>query len=337
MRIPYRYKLLLKKLLRFLLIVAAVAVVVGIVSLIYFESLMVYDRDGAHLVLSPTEMQSSAPMQQESRPVIDNPSIIYDEAVTAKVQIADLGGYYITTEMLQDPQRVLDEIKALPQPCAVMIELKSIYGSFYYSSKLPEVPIASIETKIVDEMIAYLKDNGFYMIGVIPAFSDPAFALENQSCGLPLSSGALWMDSNGCYWLDPANSAVTAYLLQISRELVSLGFHEVTFSSFLFPASESIVYNSDLTPLDALKKAVEELTVFFANSETTISFISEASDFPVSSITGRLYIPDVDGARVEMYRQMYRNEKNLLELVFMANSKDTRFEGTALLRPLLTE
>lgn len=53
------------------------------------------------------------------------------------------------------------------------------------------------------------------------------------------------MDSNGCYWLDPASETVMIYLKQIARELSSRGFREVVFSEFRFPASNSISYHSE--------------------------------------------------------------------------------------------
>ena len=337
LRIPYRNRLLLKKILRIVLILLAVALVLGVVLLIYIEPYIIYDRDGAHLDLSADENQPAASEELAARPTIENPLVIYDTNAPVEKTIAEMGGYYITTAMLQDPAAVLDAVKKLDEPCAVMIELKSIFGNFYYSTSIGGAQKADVDIPVIDDLISYLVDNKFYVIAVIPAFSDRAFALDNQSCGLPLSSGALWMDEYGCYWLDPANETVKSYLMQIARELSGLGIREVVFSSFCFPESSSIVYASDLTSTEILRQTASELTGFFTGSNLMISFETDAADFPVDACAGRLYVPDVDGSQVERYVQLYGGSQTLTELVFLASSRDTRFENQAVLRPLLTE
>lgn len=337
MRISYRNKLRLKKLLKFLGILAAACLILGLVLLIYLEPYIVYDREGAHLELSK---QEEVPQVQETaapRPVVTDPKTVYSEDPVAEKNILDMGGYYITTSMLSDPQAVLTALKGLPGGTAVMIELKSRFGNFYYSTDVYGAPIADVDTAGVDEIIAYLDAGGFYSIGVISAYSDYTFALENQSCGLPMSSGALWWDDYNCYWLDPANETVSSYLMDTVRELASLGFEEVAFSNFLFPDDSSIVYSSELTRTEVIEQAAGDLTAMAQGSGVTISFVTEQTDFPGRLCSGRLYIPNVDGSRVERYVQSYSDLGNMKELVFMANSRDTRFEGYAQLRPLLAE
>lgn len=334
-RISYRNKILLKKLLRIGLFVLALALLMCIVVLIYVEPYMVYDRDGAHLDLRADLTATEPPIDTAPRPTVDRPQIVSSEGEVKAQTLAELGGYYITTSMLRNPQAVLDAVMALDSPCAVMIQLKSIWGNFYYSTSIGGAPSADVEIELIDELIAYLKANGFYMIAEIPAFSDTAFALENIPCGLPLSSGALWMDENGCYWLDPANENVLSYLMQIVRDLTSLGFNEVAFSNFTFPTSSSIVYNSAQTGTQLISEAASQLTGFFSGSELTISFVTDSTDFPAEGCTGRLFFPDVDGSRVERYLQAY-TQSSLAELVFLATSRDTRFEEQAVLRPLIT-
>ena len=61
LRIPYRNKLLLKKILRIALIVLAVVMVLSIVVLIYVEPYIIYDRNGAHLNLSADDVPAASP------------------------------------------------------------------------------------------------------------------------------------------------------------------------------------------------------------------------------------------------------------------------------------
>ena len=66
-----------------------------------------------------------------------------------------------------------------------------------------------------------------------------------------------------------------------------------------------------------------------------ISFETDDTAFPADVCTGRLYIRDVDGSKIEKFAQAYGGAENLIELVFLVNSKDTRFDERAVLRPLL--
>ncbi len=334
MGLSYRNKLRLKKLLRFFLILLVVLLAVSLVLLVYVEPFVIYDREGVRLEL---DRDTSVPESSEeyTPPVISNPQILYSQDPIAEKTIAEMGGYYITTKMLQNPQEVLEAVKAIQEPCAVLMELKSIFGSYYYTTSIPGAPTANVDTAKVDEIISYLRENHFYLIGVVSAFSDSAFALNNIPCGLPLKSGALWMDANGCYWLDPGDDLVVSYLMEITRELGSLGFDEIAFDEFYFPESSKIVYEADKDQV--LRQTISELISFSQGGSIKISFVTELTDFPAQDVQGRLYFPNVDGSKAQLYDQSYAGIEGLQELVFLANSRDVRFEGKALLRPLLSE
>ena len=129
-RISYRRKLFLKKLLRTLLIAAGTAAVVSIVLLIYFEPYVTYDREGAHLDLSSKGGEAVASTAPEARPVINDAQIVVQEPEANGSSILELSGYYITTAMLQEPEKVRQTLGTLDSSCAVMIGLKSIFGNF---------------------------------------------------------------------------------------------------------------------------------------------------------------------------------------------------------------
>ncbi|MBE6984447.1 MAG: hypothetical protein E7434_02315 [Ruminococcaceae bacterium] len=336
MRIPYRNKLLMKKILRVTLISLIIFAVFFVALLIYMDSNILYDRQGAHLSYdAPTENVEE--IQVSENIPLDPPEIIYMNKEPEEQPLSEVGGYYITTSMLQEPEKVLEQLKTIQDPCAVMIELKSIFGNFYYSTSIGGAQTASVDITVVDSIIQYLREHGFYMIASVAAFSDYNFALDNQTSGLPLKSGALWMDENGCYWLDPASETVISYLMQITRELSALGFKEVAFSDFRFPVSNNIHYESDLTGTQIIQNAAEQLTNFFQGSNVTVSFSVKDTDFPAEACAGRLYVSEVDGSKVERYNQIYGEVENLKELVFLANSRDTRFDELAVLRPLMSQ
>ena len=114
---------MLRKLLRVLGIVLAAAIVIGAALLLYLEPYVTYDRDGAD-------------------------------------RIADLGGVYVTTQMLRDPKAVR---AALEQQgaCAVLLQLKSTFGNFYYSSSIDGAELADVDTAAVDSLIDWLSQHGY--------------------------------------------------------------------------------------------------------------------------------------------------------------------------------
>ncbi len=335
LRLRYRHRVRLRKLGRFLLIAMGALALIGILALVYADSLVTYDREGAHLGAPPTEAtEESRPTGD--RPVILNPIIEVQTGSVAPTNIIDVGGVYITTSMLQNMDKVMELLRAMEEPGAVLLELKSDFGNFYYSSSYaygnhPE----GIDIDAVDRLITYLKDNGFYMIASIPAFPDRAYVVENDQLCIREIGGYGWMDSRGCYWLDPSNDAVVSRLIQLARELTERGFREICFTGFQFPEGKGYTYGSDKSESEVIREAAEEISDHFAKSEIMISFATEATDFPTAG--GRVYIPNIDGSQVERFAGAYGQSETVRELVFLASSKDARFEKYAVLRPLMSE
>ena len=75
-RLSYRNRIILKKLLRIGLIVLIALLICAILLLIYLEPYMVYDREGAHLVMEE-EVPAQTQEVTETRPVITDPKIVY--------------------------------------------------------------------------------------------------------------------------------------------------------------------------------------------------------------------------------------------------------------------
>ncbi len=335
LRIRYRNKVRLRKTGRFLLISLGVLVLVGILILVYADSLILYDRDGAHLGAEELQIQAEN-TEAKPRPTILNPIVEVQEGTVSAARISEIGGVYITTAMLKEIDKVTELVKQIEEPGAVLIELKSDFGNFYYTSNYADSNYPEgIDIAAVDQLLTYLKDSGFYMIASIPAFPDRAFVVENDTLCLRQPGGYGWMDSRGCYWLDPSNSTVLSHLMQLVRELADKGFMEVCFTSFTFPEGDNYTYGSDKSKSEVLKEAATQINDLFSKSETTVSIVTESMEFPVAG--GRVYVPNVDGSQVERYVNAYKNLETVQELVFLSSSRDARFENQAVLRPLMTE
>ena len=241
----YRNKRLLKRtLLTILLVLLGIAALV-VCRFVYVGRFVTYDSSGAHLDyeqhLSATRAPEAAASDEDFSfdTVLDAAS---DEEDTSS-QTGKLTGYYITTTMMaKDMDAVRAALSQMDDYNAVMIDVKSVYGSFYYSTAISGAAKATVmDIKQVDSLIAELaQQKGVTLIARVPAFSDPEYSLKHQSQALPLYNGALWTDENNCYWMNPYSNDVQGYLTSIALELANLGFDEVLFDDFYFPDSDRI-------------------------------------------------------------------------------------------------
>ena len=102
------------------------------------------------------------------------------------------------------------------------------------------------------------------------------------------------MDSNGCYWLNPADPDVQDYLVSIAQALAELGFDEVVFDSFYFPDSQNIVFEGDKqAAVAAAAKAIREKL-----EDTPIRVSFGSSDADVAASADRVYLTSESGAEV---------------------------------------
>ena len=334
-RLSYRRRLMLRKLLRVLGIVLAAAIVIGAALLLYLEPYVTYDRDGAHLSLKKNAQDPDGTGATTALPEVSDAQIVYDEAQPGSDRITDLGGVYVTTQMLRDP-RPCARRSSSRGACAVLLQLKEHVRQFLlfqlhrrrgaggrrYGGRGFPSSTGSASTAITSLRRSRPSATRRLRWPILPR----PCRFRAERCG--------WTPT-AATGLTPASETVMIYLKQIARELSSRGFREVVFSEFRFPASNSISYHSEKSGAELTQDAAQELTTFFSGSNLMISFETDDTAFPADVCTGRLYIRDVDGSKIEKFAQAYGSAENLTELVFMVNSKDTRFDERAVLRPLL--
>lgn len=230
---------------------------------VYLQRYITYSDSGAKLDYSqkirPTGQTPEAldPEQYPFEIIVDTTPQSSGDADTRK----QFSGYYITTRMLaKDVDAVRKALNELDGLTTVMIDVKSVFGYYYYSSEQTGAQTADADIQAVDALIADLtKRSGLTVIAHVPAFSEPLYAFEHQSDSLALYSGALWMDEQRCYWLNPNSTAVQGLLSSIAIELSGLGFDEVVFDDFYVPASDAIAWNAAVSKEDAILNAAKNI------------------------------------------------------------------------------
>lgn len=336
MTIPYRVRQFLKHAATALLLFLILAVFVWLIWLLWLDRFVVYTRDQGAILNFDLPAQNLSGLVAEPPEPEATISIYYnegDDQITTGNELRQLIGYYVDKEALEkDLDTVRAQILALPLGTPVLVDVKSIYGNFFYSSSVSDKRNTSLDTEAMDQLIQLLNSGNLYTIARLPAFRDYNYGLEHVSDGLPVSGGYLWMDDDRCYWLNPTTEGTMTYLVQIVTELRDLGFDEVVFSDFRFPDTNSIVFSGDKTA--ALATAAQTLVTSCATDRFAVSFTGQSAAFPLPEGRSRLYLEHVAAAEAASVAVQTGLADPTVNLVFLTEVNDTRFDTYGVLRPL---
>ena len=336
MSIPYRTQQNLKRLAGTLLILAVVGVIVWGLWFVWLQRFVVYTRD-AGAVLDFEASQTLTPGEEAVPPAEEMQIEIHynegEDKVNLSTELVQLNGYYISGKSVSsDPKGVWEQIQKLPGGTAVMLDMKSIYGTFYYTTTTGRPLSDSADIEGVDELVSNLRASSYYTSARVPALRDREYGLSNTRSGLPTSGGYLWMDDDGCYWLNPDKEDVITYMIDIATELREMGFNEVVFDDYYFPSTKKIVFKGD--KLQTLADTAQTLVNTCATDYFAVSFVSDGSwGTPIGR--SRIYREDVEDPTqiLEVTQVLTMTEPNI-HLVFITSNMDTRFEAYGVMRPI---
>lgn len=334
MIIPYRTRQVFKRIALAALAVLLVLALIWSIWFIWLKRYVVYTSDGAKLDFSLGTF-TQGQVAEEPLPG-ETVSIYYNEGdnlVETSTELTQMTGYYIEIGAMQeDMEAVISQVRQLAAGTPVMVDVKNIYGSFYYSSNVCDQRASSVDTQKMDELIKLLNTKDIYTIARLPALRDYYYGLHHVPDGLPLPGGYLWMDDDSCYWLDPTKEGTLTYLVQIVTELKNLGFDEVVFYDFCFPDTESIIFDGDRD--EALKQTAQTLVKTCTNDRFAVSFVASDAAFPLPEGRSRMYLENAaaaDAANIAVQTGLTDPD---IRLVFLTENHDTRFDAFSVLRPL---
>ena len=341
MSIPYRARRALRNFSVGILVLALFAALILLCWLLWLNRYVIYSRDGAKLdfSLSIFYQEGETPQIPDTPPIIEiHDKVDTDSPDYVSTEMTNFGGYYVTLEQLtQDFDAVSKQLTALPSGTAVMLELRNSRGEVCYSSDL--VSQTDFDVEQVDELLQTLMDQGLYVIAQITAFQEYDYILENERERVPYGlakvggSGSLWLDSsNSCYWLDPTSDGTLTRLIQILTELRGKGVDEVVFSNFRFPNTDKIKFDSD--KLTALTECAATLVKTCATDTFCVSFSRTTADLSLPAGRTRLYLSGISGIDIADTAAQTGFEDPTIQLVFLTDSGDERFDEYCVLRPL---
>ena len=336
--LSYRSRRALRRFCTVLLVLALLAALGLLCWLLWLNRFVIYTKDGVKLDFGISD--EFQPGQLAGTQSTENTiQIEFDQTEPTEppsTELKQLSGYYITLDMLKgDMSSLKEQISQLPKGTAVMLDVKSIRGEFYYSSNVGN-PSSAVSQAALDDLIAFLRDGGYYIIGRLPAFRDYQFGLRNVACGLmdinKVQLVALWMDETKCYWLKPDAEGTVQHLVRIVTELRTLGFDEVLFYDFRFPDTDQIYYTGDKAA--ALATCAQTLVTACTSETFTVSFTSTDPTFPLPEGRCRLYMENVAAENVLLMAEQAAMTDPELRMVFLANTNDSRYDEYGVLRPL---
>ena len=305
--------------------------------MVWLDRHVFYTRDGA--VVDFTEIRYGKGTLAQPPEEQVKASIYYDVGVTNEElanMLTRMDGYYVDADMLvKDIDTVRAAVSVLPVGSAVMVELKNIKGNFYYSTTLDGAKtVKDVDIEAIDRLIADMNERNLYTIATVPAFRDRAYGLSHTNNGLPYvgGGGALWLDEDNCYWLNPGKSGTLTYLQNIAAELRNLGFDEIMFTDFRFPDTDQLDYSGSKS--EAIQKAAEALVEKSSTDSFAVSFLTTGSTVQTVSGRSRLYLENVDASSAASAADKQKTEDPAANVVFITDSYDTRYEEFGVLRPI---
>lgn len=330
----YKTRQILRRLGSALLALVLLASVALVCFSVWLRRFVVYTPDGVRLDFNLAEAADGQIPSMPDRLQIGiefSDGEIQEEEETP-ILMERLSGYYIDPKMLQNNMdSVRQQLATLPAGTAVMMDIKSFWGYYYYSTNLGPSSDSYILAEM-DALIAQIADSGLYLIARLPALREYTFAKENTSCGLATKKGYLWVDSSACYWLDPTDDGTLTYLIQIAKELRDLGFDEVVFQDFYVPEASAIVFSADRK--EAVEAAARTLVTACATDSFAVSFVGYVPDLQLPEGNCRLYLTDVAAVDVADVLAQVSVTDTARNVVFFAETNDTRYDVSGTLRPL---
>lgn len=233
--------------------------ILGCIGLIFLAGLVLTGKFPTDFIKIATKSQKTIQPVQESV-YLSQPEINY--TAYAKPTVAK--GIYIPVKKIENYEDYIMMAKETGVNSFV-IDFKDDTGYLTFPSdnqKLIDKGMVRDNPPIsnVEQMMARLCEENIYPIARIVAFKDNVVPKLQPELAVHSLDGTTYTTSGGDTWLDPYNKANWAYLLEVSKEAMRLGFKEVQFDYVRFHESmneERIIMNSALSKSEIITEFIQ--------------------------------------------------------------------------------
>lgn len=145
----------------------------------------------------------------------------------------------------------LIEVAKTTEVNSLVIDVKDDRGLALYPSRVAVAREIGADTasvmshKRIRALLDTLVAHGIYPIARIVVVKDPLLARHKPEWAIKRKSDMLpWLDKSGNPWLDPHQTGVWQYAVDMAREAYGLGFSEVQFDYVRFPDEKRLIAES---------------------------------------------------------------------------------------------
>ena len=218
---------------RLALIIGLVVILIVAVGLLIFQNYLVYDDTGkAHWEFPFAQQENKKDKEPAVNPDDVNiqreePAYVVGKDLKA-MQAQELALWYLAGD---------NSSLLVDAPKGVVLNVKTNDGAIAYNSK---VTTPEAVTKGGESTLTWLKtltDSDHIVVARMASLCDNTYAYaKTEQAALCNEDGSLWWDYYGRYWLDPTKKDTQAYVTELCKECVSLGFDEIMLDYFGYPA-----------------------------------------------------------------------------------------------------
>jgi len=194
-----------------------------------------------------------------------------DEESEEPIRGIYISGPIAGTYLMDDFIRMADETELN----AFVIDIKNDSGEVTYHMDAPSVQ--AIESDInyipdLETLVQTCKEHGIYLIARVVAFKDPYLAQARPELALHKSDGSIFYDNSGLAWVNPYDTAVWDYLMEISKAAAAIGFDEIQFDYVRFSTDRGM-QDVDFGPAADGKDKTQIITEFMEYAYDTLSAV----------------------------------------------------------------
>lgn len=184
---------------------------------------------------------------------------------------------------------------------AMVIDIKNDSGEITYKMDhelVKELGASKAYIKDITGLIQVLKQKNIYLIARIVAFKDPILAEKKPEYSIKNKDGSIFRDKDGLAWVNPYDTHVWEYLVEIAKETATLGFDEIQFDYIRFSTDRAMKQvdfgqEEDRTKQDVINKftayAMEQLLPLgiYVSADVYGAIINSGTD---AAIVGQDYV-----------------------------------------------
>ena len=256
--------------LTFGMTVAVVVVAVVVLMFSSFQKYLVYRQDGVHLDLP--YMESSYQELEDLDGIVREP--VQAELVLDGYDFSDIEtnagegvniikAMYVTYDQINDES--LDNYVSrakLNNAKTLVLQVKPESGQLVYPSETSFALGYGLSGNYdLKNKVLQLKERGYYLIADVSCLLDSTIVTRYMGSALTAANGAVLSTEAG-YWMDPYSPEYRQYLVDVSKELIYMGFNEIMFSYMSHPVAESVRYTQQMTQQPTPEAAISSFAIY---------------------------------------------------------------------------